>query len=92
MILSDIRDYVKSRGQVTLNDIATHFDSEPSAIEGMLQRWLDKGIIEKKRLTSSCGEGCKQCGVSDSSLFVWVTCEKSKVEHPIYQLPFNCKG
>lgn len=92
MILSDIRNYVKSRGQVTLNDIAIHFDSESSAMEGMLQRWVDKGIIEKKRLTSSCGEGCQQCGVSDSLMFVWSTSDESKAEHPIYHLPFHCRG
>ena len=92
MILSDIRNYVKSRGQVTLSDIVTHFDSESSAMEGMLQRWIDKGIIEKRRLTSSCGDSCNQCGVSDSMLYVWAETAKDGLEHPVYHLPFNCKS
>lgn len=92
MILFEIRDYVKKRGQVSLTDLVNHFDSDPSAMEGMLQRWVDRGQIRKSRLTASCGDGCQQCDVRDSALYVWSETKKVAVDQPLYHLPFNCKG
>ena len=92
MILSELRNYIELHGQATLSDLATRFDSEPSAIQGMLQRWIDKGQIDEQRLTASCGDSCQQCDKNDSLLYVWAGQAKELVEKPIYHLPFHCKG
>lgn len=92
MILAELRNYIERHGQATLGDLANHFDSEPSAIQGMLQRWIDKGQIEEQRLTASCGDSCRQCNVSESLLYVWAGQKKAAVEKPLYHLPFHCKG
>ncbi|MCB1757609.1 MAG: FeoC-like transcriptional regulator [Gammaproteobacteria bacterium] len=92
MILSDIRDYVKKHGQVSLADLVNHFDSEPSAMDAMLQRWIDRKLIKKTRLTASCGDSCQQCDVRDSVLYTWVDTKKAAIDQPLYHLPFNCKG
>jgi len=43
MILANIRDYLKQRGQCTLSDIALHFDADADAVRGMLEVWIRKG-------------------------------------------------
>ena len=35
MILANIRDYLKQRGQCTLSDIALHFDTDADASYGI---------------------------------------------------------
>lgn len=70
MILSDLKDYVKSRRQVSLKDAALHFDVEPEAIRGMLDFWVSKGKIRKYSNQTGCG-GCS-CGYQhDRELYVW---------------------
>ena len=61
MILSDIRDYLKQRGQCSLSDIALHFDSDADAVRGMLDVWVRKGKVEKNAATPSCGTSCQSC-------------------------------
>lgn len=92
MILSEVRNYIEQHGQATLADLANRFDSEPTAIQGMLQRWIDKGQIQQQRLTTSCGDKCQQCDINDSLLYVWSGQKKAAVGQPLYHLPFHCKG
>lgn len=70
MILSDLKDYVKTRRQVSLKDAALHFDVEPNVIEGMLEFWVSKGKISKQTNESACG-GCSCSYKEDEALYVW---------------------
>ena len=49
MLLGQIRDYVKARGVVTLQDIMLHFDIAADSAEFALNYWLRKGKIQLKR-------------------------------------------
>ncbi len=71
MILSDIRDYLRQRGQATLADIALHFDADPDAVRGMLDTWVRKGKVHKKMATASCGSSCSQCDSAATEIYVW---------------------
>ena len=71
MILSDIRNYLRERGQASLSDLALHFDSEPDAVRGMLAIWLRKGRVRSFRLGQSCG-GCTQCDPAANEVYQWV--------------------
>ena len=53
MILSEVRDYLQQRGRATLADIALHFDTEPDAVRGMLQIWIQKGKVHRQMATAS---------------------------------------
>lgn len=86
MILSDIRDYLEKRGQASLGDIALHFDSDPAAIQGMLDVWIRKGKVEKRAATASCGSSCQQCDPATTEIYRWVE-SPSKADA---QLPVNC--
>ena len=71
MILSDVRDYLKQRGQCTLSDIALHFDTDPDAVRGMLDIWIRKGMVEKQSATNSCGTSCNSCDPSATEIYIW---------------------
>ena len=72
MILSDIRNYLRERGQASLSDVALHFDSEPDAVRGMLDIWVRKGRLLKLDGGSACG-GCNQCDAAANEIYHWVT-------------------
>jgi putative ferrous iron transport protein C len=88
MILSDIRDYLKQRGQCTLSDIALHFDTDADAVRGMLDIWVRKGKVEKSSATASCGTSCQSCDPAATEVYIW--CE-SKTENKLnVTIPGNC--
>lgn len=86
MILSDIRDYLRQRGQATLADIALHFDTDPDALRGMLQVWVEKGKVHRQMATASCGGSCTQCDPASTEIYVWS--EATANERPL--LPLDC--
>ncbi len=73
MILSEMRDYLRDRGQATLGDIALHFDSDPEAVRGMLELWVRKGKIERSTLMPACGGSCKQCDMASTAVYRWLS-------------------
>ncbi len=92
MILADIRDYLKQRGQCTLSDIALHFDSDADAIRGMLEIWIRKGKVEKSAATASCGSSCQSCEPAATEVYLW--CEQGTKNCTDYKIevtvPGNC--
>ncbi len=71
MILSEVRDYIRRRGQVSLQDLALHFNSPPDALRGMLERWERKGKIERVTPKAGCGSTCTQCNPGLVEWYVW---------------------
>jgi hypothetical protein len=71
MILSDIRAYLRQRGQATLADMALHFDTDPDALRGMLEVWMRKGKVQKRSATASCGSGCDRCDSAATEIYAW---------------------
>ena len=70
MILSDLKQYVQERGEVSLEDLARHFDADPSAIEGMLAFWIHKGRISKRIEPMACA-ACSACAQAASTRYRW---------------------
>lgn len=71
MILSQVRDYLKQRGQCSLSDIALHFDTDANAVRGMLDIWIKKGKVEKRSATESCGTSCQSCDPAATEVYIW---------------------
>ena len=88
MILSQIRDYLKQRGQCTLSDIALHFDTDADAIRGMLDVWIKKGKIEKRSATGSCGSSCQSCDPASTEVYIW--CESKTTDKLDVSIPGFC--
>ncbi|GAA5100198.1 FeoC-like transcriptional regulator [Wohlfahrtiimonas larvae] len=64
MILLEIKNYIIQQQEVTLPQLAMHFQIPESAIENMAEIWVQKKMIEKLILT--CGSfsnnsGCNGC-------------------------------
>jgi predicted ArsR family transcriptional regulator len=72
MILSDIKRYLQDRKQATLGDLAVHFDTDPEAMRGMLEQWIQKGRVAKSALRANCNRSCSKC-CSDATieLYEW---------------------
>lgn len=70
MILSEVREYVRQRRQVSLTDIALHFDSSPDALRGMLDVWIKKGRMHKLCAQTSCGT-CNGCDIATEEIYIW---------------------
>lgn len=70
MILGELRDYVQTRGQVSLEETALHFDMEPDAMRGLLDFWVNKGRISK-RAGAECGGGCACEWREQQEIYLW---------------------
>ncbi len=71
MILKDLKEYVKSHPQVSLTDIAIHFDADPEAVKGMLDFWIRKGKIKHYSSDNVCGGSCSCNQKSNNDLYEW---------------------
>lgn len=84
MILQQVGEYLQQRGQATVADIALHVDADESAVRSMLERWISKGLVEKRTLASSCGSSCSKCAPAATELYVWKAYKKLEAR----SLPF----
>ena len=71
MILSELRDHLRQRGQASLLELAQHFDAEPEALRGMLEHWIRKGQVRRHQAGGACGGGCTQCDPASLELYQW---------------------
>jgi len=75
MILSDLKQYLMAHKAVSLSDIATHFDTEPDAMRGMLKQWIRKGKVRKTDIQADCSVGCSTCMSCDAAameIYEWI--------------------
>lgn len=90
MILSEVRDYLKQRGQCTLSDIALHFDTDADAVRGMLDLWIKKGKVEKRSATASCGTSCQSCDPAATEVYLWIQEGNQQKRPENIVVPGNC--
>jgi putative ferrous iron transport protein C len=91
MILSDIKGYLMQHGQASLADIATHFDSSPDAVRGMLEVWQRKGRVRRLMANASCGSGCSKCDMETVEIYQWTGGEEYPPEIGLAIRP-GCPG
>ena len=72
MILSDIKEYFSNHGMASLADLSVHFDSEPDAMRGMLDRWIRKGKLSKLPQAASCPSCCEACNSRTLEIYEWL--------------------
>ena len=71
MILSELKNYVKARGQVSLADAALHFDVEPDAARGMLEFWVSKGRMRRIEQSVACADSCRCSQQEQLEIYCW---------------------
>ncbi len=72
MTLSELKNLVQERGQISLKELSLHFGSEESAIEAMMERWIQKGLVRKVEPTKVECSGCAFCGENERFHYEWL--------------------
>lgn len=90
MILSQLRDYLKERGQASLQDLALHFDADSGAVRGMLEHWIRKGKVTRRSAAATCGSSCTQCDPAAVEIYRWNDAKESTPPQPILR-DFGCR-
>jgi hypothetical protein len=68
MTLFELKAYLQAHKQVTLTEIAYHFDSEPDVVASMLVHWVRKGKV-RQLIQTSCNKGC--CSGNLPDIYEW---------------------
>jgi hypothetical protein len=55
-MLTELKDYLASRQEATVSDVAVHFDIPPETARALLEHWVRKGKASHVSL-----EQCRQC-------------------------------
>ncbi|MEQ8602095.1 MAG: FeoC-like transcriptional regulator [Marivibrio sp.] len=71
MILSELRDYLRTHRRATLDDMAARFDKHPDALRGMLRKWVAKGKVAKVSDAGACRRACGGCSVGGPEIYEW---------------------
>ncbi|HIO91682.1 MAG TPA: hypothetical protein EYG68_02425 [Leucothrix mucor] len=65
MMLGEIRDYLRRREIIGLQEITNHFDISPEAAKFALEYWVNKGKVNT--IGAACGSSCGGCGSAEDS-------------------------
>jgi hypothetical protein len=72
MILTEVRDYLKNRGQAPLRDMALSFGMDEAALRPLLDQWIAKGKVKKLPSGTTCGGGCSSCAPQTIEIYQWL--------------------
>lgn len=72
MILTDVRDYLRSNGQASLRDMSMVFGMDQDALRPVIEQWVSKGKVEKLPEGSACSGGCSSCEPQTIELYQWI--------------------
>ncbi len=71
MILSELKRYTSQHGVVSLCDMSIHFDTEPDALRGMLEHWMQKGKVRRHSEDGICKKSCSKCDPATIEFYEW---------------------
>lgn len=72
MLLTDVKAYLIRHKRATTAEIAAHFEVESSALTGMLEHWIRKGMVRPVAAQSGrtcCG--CTGCVPAADPIYEW---------------------
>lgn len=69
-MLMELKAYLTERPCASLSQIAQHLAADPEAVRPMLDRWIEKGRVQ--RTVGARCHGCASCGTSDLEFYAWV--------------------
>lgn len=80
-MLLEIKRYIAERGRVSLGDLVLHFETDPDAMRGMLERWIRKGQLVKCD-AADCGGCASSCPSAREEAYEWVGSLKAAPREP----------
>ena len=72
MNLVQIKEYIKDRKLVPLQDIVFHFKTEVNTVQPMLDIWVRKGKVKKHAGNLGCQNGCCKCDPATITTYEWL--------------------
>lgn len=72
MIVTEVRDYLRTRGQASLRDMALEFGMDQDALRPVLEQWVLKGKIARLPEGSTCAGSCSACEPETIELYQWI--------------------
>lgn len=60
-MLLQIREFLQREKVASNQQIARHFGVEPSALQPMLESWMQRGVIRQCQEQSACKSRCFKC-------------------------------
>jgi FeoC like transcriptional regulator. len=66
----ELKSFLVERPCASLSQIARHLAADPEAVRPMLDRWIEKGRVQ--RSTGARCHGCASCGEADLEFYAWV--------------------
>lgn len=75
MLLQAVKTYLQSQANVSLQQLAWKFETDPNALRPLLARWLASGKLERLEnpsCGSGCSRGCGSCSSTRDEIYRWV--------------------
>lgn len=72
MLLTEIKNYIRSNQILSLFDISKQFNVEPQVLRDMLDILVRKGQIRRCLKDSKCGTQCNQCSALFTEIYQWI--------------------
>ena len=72
MTLTALKKYLQENRVVSINDLATQFDTNPDVLRDMLEILIHKGQVQKiQDADVHCGK-CAHCHLLSAELYEWI--------------------
>jgi len=71
MILLQVRDRLKSAGEIAVRDLAIQLNISKQEATLMLEHWVKKGLAQKLPTGSSCKGSCRNCSPDTIEIYQW---------------------
>jgi len=72
MILSNLKQYLFNHKAVNLHELTIALRADPDVIRAMLQHWIRKGCIQKRKANEACGGACRKCDPMLTEIYEWI--------------------
>ncbi len=66
MSLIELRDYATQKKNVTLKELAMHFNAPAGLIENMMSLWVKKGVFSADKMQAPCTSCACGCAVDET--------------------------
>jgi hypothetical protein len=72
MDLIQLKNYLRTRRIVPLQDMALHFQTDIETVRPLLAVWIDKGKVLKRPGSAGSCKGCCQCDPATIEVYEWI--------------------
>lgn len=73
MLLTKLKEYVKTHRLVSLFELTTSFNVDPEILRDMLRLLIRKGKVRQQNKTNQCGSKCVKCHPFVTEMYEWVS-------------------